>query len=160
MCEPLKEVYTELAQLINLDFIVKLSLPPFQNIVDFFEIRATQIYIFTDFTLQTRMDTPEADAAPRKAKQSRKNLSPKSKASLICMLKGSSDVKKSGKTVLPKAVEALAMEQFGVSKGQVRKLCDAGKDVNLGHAYEFKELLEKVGNKRKGNSGRKLVQLE
>ena len=74
MCEPLKEVYTELAQLINLDFIVKLSLPPFQNIVDFFEIRATQIYIFTDFTLQTQMDTPEADVAPRKAKQSRKIL--------------------------------------------------------------------------------------
>ena len=76
------------------------------------------------------------------------------------MLKESSDVKKSGKTVLPKAVEALAMEQFGVSKGQVRKLWDAGKDVNLGNADEFKELLEKVGNKRKGNSGRKLVQLE
>jgi hypothetical protein len=53
-------------------------------------------------------------------------------------------------------VEALAMEQFGVSKGQVRKLWDAGKDVNLGNADEFKELLEKVGNKRKGNSGRKL----
>ena len=91
-----------------------------------------------------------------KGKAVKENLSPKSKASLICMLKESSDVKKSGKTVLPKAVEALAMEQFGVSKGQVRKLWDAGKDVNLGNADEFKELLEKGGNKRKGNSGRKL----
>ena len=49
------------------------------------------------------------------------------------MLKGSSDVKKSGKTGLPKVVEAPAMEQFGVSKGQVRKLWKAGKSVDLGN---------------------------
>ena len=56
------------------------------------------------------------------------------------MLKGSSDIKKYGKTVLPKVVEAAALEQFGVNNGQVRKSWDAGKFVDVGNADEFREL--------------------
>ena len=106
------------------------------------------------------MDTPEATAEPRKPKQARKNLTPNTKTSLICMLQGSSEVKKSGKVVLPKEIESAAMEHFGVSKGQVRHLWNAGKSVDLGDADQFKELLKNLTNNRKGKSGRKMIQLD
>ena len=64
------------------------------------------------------MDTPEAETTPQHNKQSRTNLTPKTKTALVCMLKDCSEVKKTGKCVLPKAAEAAAMEKFGVSKGQ------------------------------------------
>ena len=106
------------------------------------------------------MDTPEATAEPRKPKQARKNLTPNTKTSLICMLQGSSEVKKSGKVVLPKEIESAAMEHFGVSKGQVRHLWNAGKSVDLGDADQFKELIKNLTNNRKGKSGRKMIQLD
>ena len=50
---------------------------------------------------------------------------------------GSSEVQKCGKIVIPKVVEAAAMEQFGISNRQVRKLWEAGKSVDLGNADDL-----------------------
>ena len=106
------------------------------------------------------MDTPEAETTPRHNKQSRTNLTPKTKTALVCMLKDCSEVKKTGKCVLPKAAEAAAMEKFGVSKGQVRNVWNAAKTVDLGNAEELKSLVDSMASKRKGNSGRKPVELQ
>ena len=106
------------------------------------------------------MDDPEAAAAPATTKTKRSSLTPRTKTALMCMLKSSSNNSEGGRVMLPKSVEAAAISQFGVSKGLVRKLWNSAKSVDLSNPEELKSLLENVADKRKGNSGRKLVALD